>query len=182
MPSTPFEIYLAKIEKDLRGGKATEHTYRSALEMLLESLAPNINASNDPKHISAGAPDFIVERGQVPLGYIETKTVGEDLAKIEESEQLRRYRGALNNLILTDYLEFRWYVEGKRRLTTRLAENGKRNKLQVDAQGVTATQELLKQFFAPSSHTAQNSLTSICYARVNSTITSAPFPSRAQTW
>jgi hypothetical protein len=26
--TTPFETYIAKVEADLRGGKATEHTYR----------------------------------------------------------------------------------------------------------------------------------------------------------
>jgi hypothetical protein len=25
--TTPFETYLSKVEADLRGGKATEHTY-----------------------------------------------------------------------------------------------------------------------------------------------------------
>ena len=93
--STPFETYLAKIQNDLRGGKATEHTYRSSLEQLLESLAPGVDASNDPKHIKAGAPDFIVEQNHVPLGYVETKDVGADLDAVEKSEQLKRYRASL---------------------------------------------------------------------------------------
>lgn len=151
--SNPFEIYLAKIQTDLRGGKATEHTYRSALETLLEALAPNIVASNDPKHISAGAPDFIVERGHVPLGYVETKEVGKNLDEIETSEQLKRYRQSLNNLVLTDYLEFRWYVQGKHRLTTRAATLGKNKKLYIDADGVQATRELLQQFYATQTPT-----------------------------
>ncbi len=150
---TPFDLYLAKIEQDLRGGKATEHTYRSTLETLLETLAPNIIASNDPKHISAGAPDFHIARGQVPLGYIETKDVGKNLDEIEQSDQLKRYRQSLNNLILTDYLEFRWYVEGKHRLTTRAATFGKNKKLVVDAAGVAATQALFQQFYATQTPT-----------------------------
>jgi len=47
-----IETYLKKIEVDLQGGKATEYTYRSALEGLLEALAPHVKASNDPKHIA----------------------------------------------------------------------------------------------------------------------------------
>ena len=35
--------------------------------------------------------------------------------KVERGEQVKRYREALPNLILTDYLEFRWYVEGELR-------------------------------------------------------------------
>ncbi|MGB8644834.1 MAG: hypothetical protein WCF84_06325 [Anaerolineae bacterium] len=79
---------------------------------MLEALAPGVDASNDPKHIEALAPDFVVERRHVPLGYVETKDVGDPLDKTEKSEQLKRYRDALHNLILTDYLEFRWYVNG----------------------------------------------------------------------
>ena len=69
----PFDTYLAKLAADFKRGQATEHTYRSSLENLLESLAPHIEASNDPKHVKCGAPDFIVERRYVPLGYVETK-------------------------------------------------------------------------------------------------------------
>ena len=106
--TTPFETYISKVETDLRGGKAAEHTYRGTLEILMESFERGIEASNDPKHIECGAPDFIVEKRKVPLGYVETKDVGIGLDKIEKTDQLKRYLKALNNLILTDYLEFRW--------------------------------------------------------------------------
>src|SRR3989338_6976767 len=102
---TPFEIYIAEVEGDLRKGIATEHTYRSALKSLIENWAPGATATNEPKHIKCGAPDFIVEDGKVPLGYVETKDVGEDLDQVEKSEQLKRYRQSLHNLILTDYLK-----------------------------------------------------------------------------
>jgi hypothetical protein len=112
--TSPFEHYITKIESDYRGGRATEHTYRSSLELLMESLERGIEASNDPKHIECGAPDFIIEKRKVPLGYVETKDIGESLDRIEKSDQLKRYLKALNNLILTDYLEFRWYVNGEK--------------------------------------------------------------------
>lgn len=117
--NTPFDLYLSKIEADLRGGKATELTYRSSLETFMESLARGVDASSDPKHIECGAPDFIVEKGRVPLGYVETKDVGEPLDRIEKSDQMKRYLKALHNLILTDYLEFRWYVNGEYKRTVR---------------------------------------------------------------
>jgi len=44
---------------------------------------------------------------------VEAKDIDIDLRKVERLEQLKRYREALPNLILTDYLEFRWYVEGE---------------------------------------------------------------------
>ena len=83
-------------------------------------------ATNEPKRIKAGAPDYVVTKGETPLGYIEAKDIGVSLDKTEKSEQLGRYLDSLGNLILTDYLEFRWYVEGQHRLTAKLASvNGK---------------------------------------------------------
>jgi hypothetical protein len=102
--STLFDTYLEQIQADLKGGQATEHTYRSSIETLPEALAPGIKASNEAKHIQCGAPDFVIECGRVPLGYVETKDVGADLDKVKKSDQLKRYRLSLANLILTDYL------------------------------------------------------------------------------
>lgn len=145
--TTAFDTYLARIQADYKGGKATEYTYRSALEHLLEELHDHVEASNDPKHIACGAPDFIVERRKVILGYVETKDIGEDLDKVEESEQLKRYRESLHNLILTDYLEFRWYVNGEKRLTARIATEGRGKKLQPDAEGLQHAAQLLTAFY-----------------------------------
>lgn len=87
--------------------------------------------------MECGAPDFVVSRkaahGPVTVGYIEAKDVGKPLDEIEHSEQMRQYLAALPNLILTDYLEFRWYVDGERRLSARLAHVGKGRKLIAEA-------------------------------------------------
>jgi len=152
MPSL-IETYLTKIEADLHGGKATEYTYRSSLEELLEVSGKGIEASNDPKHIACGAPDFIVERRKVPLGYVETKDLGVALDKVEKSDQMRRYLKALNNLILTDYLEFRWYVNGERKLKVRIADVGKNNRLVVDTKATENITQLLTDFFATEAPT-----------------------------
>ena len=151
--TTLFDTYISKIESDLRGGKATELTYRSTLESFMESLERGIEASNDPKHIECGAPDFIVEKRKVPLGYVETKDVGVDLNKIEKSDQMKRYLNALNNLILTDYLEFRWYVNGEKKRAIRIAEIGKGNRLAMDAQAETNLNQFFHDFFATESPT-----------------------------
>lgn len=150
---TPFETYINSIEKDLKGGKATEYTYRSALEILMEAQARGIAASNDPKHIECGAPDFIVEKGKVPLGYVETKIVGEPLNRIEKSDQMKRYLKALHNLILTDYLEFRWYVNGEKKLTLRLADVGAKGKLTIHPQAEENITNLLRDFYATETPT-----------------------------
>ncbi len=132
-PGMAFKEYLAEIQSNLKSGQATEHTYRPALKTLIESLASGVTATNEPKHVKCGAPDFIVSRrsphGPVTLGYLEAKDVGKDLDEIERSDQMKRYLAALPNLVLTDYLEFRWYVDGRRRggpaRLARLATDGK---------------------------------------------------------
>ena len=107
MTVSPVQQYLKEIQKHLSAGIATEHTYRSALGHLLESFAKGVTATNEPKRALCGAPDFVVTRGQTPLGYVEAKDIGKNLDEVEKTEQMDRYREGLSNLILTDYLEFR---------------------------------------------------------------------------
>lgn len=142
----PLKAYLKKIEQSLLTGRATEHTYRSILESLVESLSGNLTVINEPKRIRCGAPDLIVMRRETPLGYIEAKDIGESLDKAEASEQLARYRESLGNLILTDYLEFRWYVQGKHRLTARLAKRLTNGHLRVEKDGEREVAELLNAY------------------------------------
>lgn len=61
-----------------------------------------------------------VSREPQTVGYIETKDLDADLGAVEQSDQLKRYLSSLENLILTNYLEFRWYVDGDLRLSARL--------------------------------------------------------------
>ncbi|MBI1879280.1 MAG: DNA methyltransferase, partial [Chloroflexi bacterium] len=82
------------------------------------------------------------------LGYIEAKDVGKSLAETERTDQLKRYRRALDNLILTDYLEFRWYVGGELRQEARLARPQPGGKLKPEKDGLTAVEELLRSFLA----------------------------------
>ncbi len=148
----PFDVYLGAIAKALRRGDDTEHTHRPALKVLLESLKTAIPATNEPKQIDCGAPDFNVSsgspRGRLTIGYVETKDVDTPLAKAQKTEQLKRYREALPNLILTDYLEFRWYVDGDLRDTHRLGTVGADGKIVADPAGLDATRALLEGFLA----------------------------------
>ncbi len=149
--------YLAAIERELQQGIAREHSYRPALKTLIETLYPGTLATNEPKRIRCGAPDYIVTDGQVPLGYIEAKDIGVSLVQIEsdsekahpttrEGEQLRRYRESLSNLIFTDYLEFRWFLKGKRELVGRLATLKGKKTLLPDSDGAERTKQLLQSY------------------------------------
>jgi len=142
---THMEAYGRAIEAALRAGNATEHTRRPALKMLVESFGPKIVATNEPARVQCGAPDFLVTRGAVPLGHIETKDVGENLGRIERTEQIQRYREGLSNLVLTDYLEFRWYVDGKLRMSGRIGTFDGRH-LECDARGLDQVESILREF------------------------------------
>lgn len=141
-----FREYLRQIQSELSTGQATEHTYRPALKTLLESLEFGIEATNEPRRIECGAPDFIVSRKDVPLGYMETKDLGVSLDDIEKSEQILRYRDSLPNLILTDYLSFRRYVDGTLRQEIRIGRIVSSGKIQPLPDNFPALSDLLSQF------------------------------------
>lgn len=147
MSQAALKTYLASIEQALKTGQSGEHTHRPALEALLEALGGNgVDAINEPRQIACGAPDFIVVRGTVPLGYVEAKDVGSDLDKIERSEQLDRYRESLANLVLTDYLQFRWYLDGECKLTASLPQPDRNGRIRFDADAASEVAQLLQQF------------------------------------
>ncbi|MFN9211477.1 MAG: type ISP restriction/modification enzyme [Betaproteobacteria bacterium] len=145
-PASPFAAYLRQIDSALRAGNATEHTHRPALKELIESLGNGIVATNEPQRIECGSPDYIVTRGSSPLGYVEAKDVGADLVRIEEGEQLGRYRASLRNLILTDYLEFRLYRNGEPVLAARLARQQRNGVLKSDPEGAHQAERLFQWF------------------------------------
>ena len=144
--------YVGTIEKELAAGDATEHTHRPALKFLIEGLVPGVSATNEPKHIECGAPDFVIKKGPVTIGYIEAKDVGKSLDEAEKTDQLKRYRESLTNFILTDYLEFRWYIDGERCFSARLGTPTKDGKIKRDKDGSQTVAELLSNFLA---HTAE---------------------------
>lgn len=112
-----IEQYIDSINQRYKLGNATEHTFRGDLQQLIESLAPAIRATNEPKRQSCGAPDYIITHKDIPVGFIEAKDIGDkDLdgaKKTGNKEQFDRYKASLNNLIFTDYLSFHLYRDGQ---------------------------------------------------------------------
>jgi predicted helicase len=111
---TEIQHYLEKITQRYLTGKATEHSYRGDLQNLLESLLPDISITNEPTRINCGAPDYILSRGDLDIGWIEAKDIGKALDSKEYKQQFERYRTALDNLIITDYLQFDFYRAGQK--------------------------------------------------------------------
>jgi len=102
--------YLAQLQKRYQSGMAKEHAYRADLEHLLRALAPTMEITNEPANVTdCGNPDFVITNGKIPIGYIEAKDLGKDLNSKQYHEQFSRYRKALDNLIITDYLYFQFF-------------------------------------------------------------------------
>ncbi len=153
----PLLEYIHSLEKALSAGNATEHTHRPTLKDLIEAVAQAslpasssgspVTATNEPQRIKCGAPDFIVTKGAVTTGYLECKDVDKSLDETEKTDQLKRYRLSLSNLVLTDYLEFRWFIDGKLRMKARLgAASG--GKIKHTSEGIQQTLDLLTAFLS----------------------------------
>jgi hypothetical protein len=97
--------YITSIDKRYKTGISREHSYRGDLQTLLEKLAPEIVVTNEPARIECGAPDYILTKGKIPVGYIEAKDIGADLGSKSYKEQFNRYSSSLDNLIITNYLD-----------------------------------------------------------------------------
>ena len=118
----PINSYIESISKRYALGNATEHTFRGDLQRLIEELVPDAAATNEPKRIQCGAPDYVITRKEIPIGYIEAKDIDKDLGSKELKEQFDRYREALDNLAITDYLEFRFFINGAPTTSVRIGE------------------------------------------------------------
>jgi len=101
----PITTYLNNVRDKLDSGLTTEHSHRPALADLFEALDQSVTSINEPIRIDCGAPDLAILKSDFLVGHVEAKDVGRSLDEIENSDQLKRYREALDNLILTDYLE-----------------------------------------------------------------------------
>lgn len=109
--------YIININQRYTQGNATEHTFRGDLQQLIESIVPGVVATNEPKRQACGAPDYILTKKDIPVGFIEAKDVGntdlEGKKKTGNKEQFDRYKASLSNLMFTDYLDFYLYQDGE---------------------------------------------------------------------
>jgi hypothetical protein len=135
--------YIQSIENKLSEEGATEHTHRPALERLLERLGQDVLALNDPSRVECGAPDFRLRRDGFTIGHVEAKDVGTSLDDAEDTDQLKRYKESLQNLVLTDYLEFRWFVDGEHRMTARLGHEDSNGNVRLVEGGKDRVENIL---------------------------------------
>lgn len=107
--------YFKEIHNIYITGNFREESFYPCLKTLMEECSKLLRREDkagvlvQPKKTKVGIPDFLIRTNGEIIGNIEAKTPDENLSHIEDSEQLRRYRESLPNLILTNFLEFRLY-------------------------------------------------------------------------
>ena len=153
--------YISTVNQKYRAGNATEHTYRGALEQLMQTLLPKLRIVNEPKREKCGAPDYIASRKDgMPVFYIEAKDIGDnDLDGRNphgHKEQFTRYKQALDYIIFTDYLDFHLYEHGEFIDSVRIAE--------VKGDRIVAIKENEEKFLNLIEHVGNNAIQRITSA------------------
>lgn len=153
--------YISTVNQKFRAGNATEHTYRGALEQLMQMLLPKLRIVNEPKRVKCGAPDYIASRKDgMPVFYIEAKDIGDnDLDGRNphgHKEQFTRYKQALDYIIFTDYLDFHLYEHGEFIDSVRIAE--------VKGDKIVPINENEEKFLNLIEHVGNNAIQSITSA------------------
>lgn len=108
-----IQQYIDKINTLYKTGNAREHSYRGDLQQLLMTILPDVLVTNEPARVACGAPDYVLTKKDIPVGYIEAKDIGVDLKDKKLKEQFDRYKAGLSNLIFTDYMDFHFYKDGE---------------------------------------------------------------------
>jgi len=153
--------YITTVNQKYRAGNATEHSYRGALEQLMQTLLPKLRIVNEPKRVKCGAPDYIASRKDgMPVFYIEAKDIGDnDLDGRNphaHKEQFSRYKQALDYIIFTDYLDFHLYEHGEFVDSVRIAE--------VKGDKIVAVKENEEKFLNLIEHVGNNAIQRITSA------------------
>jgi predicted helicase len=132
--------YLDELKK-IDIAQATEHSLRSLLESLLKDLAQEVNKDisvlQEPKRQGKfGTPDFKISNTTGIIGYCETKKIGENLAEILKTPQIKKYLALNSNLLVTDYLTFIW-LKGETEV----------RKVQLEEATAPQLENLIKDFY-----------------------------------
>ena len=140
----PLKEYLAALDAQYRTGAATEHSYRPVLQAYLQELLPGYLVTNEPARIACGAPDYVIatRANGLPVGYVEAKDIDDpDLKGLKAHRaQFDRYKGALERIVFTDYLQFHLYIHGELAMSARVGEaDGRR----IHATGGDSERELV---------------------------------------
>ena len=129
---TRCDRYLQNIHQTQNTTAATpELSLFPHLQTFLEEIAVShfsrdtITFTQEPKRLDQiGRPDFIAMDGLLPIGYIEAEAYDRNLDALtgHAAEQNARFIENLDNFILTNFVEFRLYMDGQLRATANITE------------------------------------------------------------
>ncbi len=115
--------YLTQLNTRFKSGISREHSYRTDLESLIRELVSGVEITNEPANVTdCGNPDYVITRKKIPIGYMEAKDIDKDLKNKTYKEQFDRYKKALDNLVITNYLWFQFFQNGELIHEIRLGE------------------------------------------------------------
>ena len=150
---TDFEKYFKALQAH-RVDEITEHSHRSNLQQLLESIAsPKTKVLHEPKREGKfGSPDFKITQVESIIGYVENKKIEENLDKILKTDQIKKYQALSDNILITNYIEWIWIKEGKiqQRETLCFLTDIEDKRKKLDTDKVKAVEKLIKSFFSIS--------------------------------
>ena len=125
-----------------RTAQRSKHCWRHSTRALSPPTNPNASLVARPTLVITRKKDTLL------LGHVEAKDIGVSLNEAKKSDQLKRYLPALSNLLFTDYLDFRWFVDGTERYRFRLAEAKPNGELIPDLAACNHAETVLKEFLA----------------------------------
>jgi predicted helicase len=103
--------YIKGIDKTYRQGGTSEHSFRHILYELLQNITTGFTIINEPERRDYGAPDYVLKKENMPIGFIETKKIDEDINNKKFENQFNKYKEALSNIIITNYIYFQYYKD-----------------------------------------------------------------------
>ena len=145
-----IQDYIQAVNAKFITGKTTEHSFRGDLQSLIESIiGSDYMVINEPKRQTCGAPDYIIEKKSIPIGFIEAKDIGdtdlEGKKKTGNKEQFDRYKASLNNIVFTNYLDFYFYQESELVAKISIAEISG-NQIKALPENFSMFENLIKNF------------------------------------
>jgi hypothetical protein len=147
--------YLEQLQAVAQQPHATsELSYHGALEHLLRTLRPDLTLVHEPTRTVVGRPDFAILHQHAPVGYVEAEAYNADLDNLppHAKAQTDAFRQHLENLLLTNFLEFRLYRAGQEVMRARLPQPPPHGKIALAQRDADECLRLLHAFldYAPA--------------------------------
>ena len=150
-----LNAYLKEIHKTYAKRNFREESFYSSLKGLFENCSGFFPVEEgagvlvSPKRTEVGIPDILIRTDSEEIGNIEAKTPDSNLQEVEKSEQIQRYRNAIPNLILTNFLDFKLYRDGKLRYSVEICKLSALQGLKLPvAEKMDLFFELLSEFYS----------------------------------